>query len=171
MSLAYKKCTIQDLDVLIKISKQTFVDAFEKYNHPDDFKMYMDAAFNKEKIQEELEHPYSEFYFVVLDALRAGYFKLNTGSAQNEVFSNAMELERIYIFKEFQSQGIGAKVLNRVIEMARLKDYEYLWLGVWEHNKKAIQFYKRHDFFKFDSHPFYLGKDLQTDILMKLNLV
>ncbi|MEY3918157.1 MAG: Protease synthase and sporulation negative regulatory protein 1, partial [Bacteroidota bacterium] len=46
----------------------------------------------------------------------------------------------------------------------------YIWLGVWEHNPRAIRFYEKQGFVKFDQHIFQLGDDEQTDILMKLSL-
>ncbi|HSU51405.1 MAG TPA: GNAT family N-acetyltransferase, partial [Segetibacter sp.] len=42
-----------------------------------------------------------------------------------------------------------------------------IFLGVWEHNKKAISFYEKLGFKKFGEHLFMLGKDAQTDWLMK----
>ncbi len=46
----------------------------------------------------------------------------------------------------------------------------YVWLGVWEENKRAIQFYAKNGFVEFDKHIFVLGNDAQTDIMMKKQL-
>ena len=48
---------------------------------------------------------------------------------------------------------------------------EYIWLGVWEENHRAINFYTKNGFVAFDKHIFVLGEDAQTDIMMKLELV
>jgi len=40
-------------------------------------------------------------------------------------------------------------------------------LGVWEKNIRALAFYRKYGFEQFSQHDFLLGKDLQTDILMK----
>jgi ribosomal protein S18 acetylase RimI-like enzyme len=45
------------------------------------------------------------------------------------------------------------------------------WLGVWEDNHRAIRFYEKNGFEKFDSHPFILGESKQTDLLMKLRII
>ena len=45
MNLTFRECTIQDLNELIEISRNTFIDAFEKDNNPIDFKSYMNKAF------------------------------------------------------------------------------------------------------------------------------
>jgi ribosomal protein S18 acetylase RimI-like enzyme len=41
-----------------------------------------------------------------------------------------------------------------------------VWLGVWEHNPRAIAFYKKYGFISVGEHPFPLGGDLQRDIVM-----
>ena len=101
-----------------------------------------------------------------------GYFKMNENEAQAEPFGdNALELSRIYVLSPFQGQQLGQQILMEIIDIARRKQKTKLWLGVWERNLKAIQFYERHRFKKFDTHSFYIGTDKQTDWLMRLDLV
>jgi len=172
MNLAFKKCVVQDLDMLTEISRTTFIDAFEKDNKPLDFNNYMDAAFSKETIKAELLNPNSSFYFTYLNQELAGYFKLNKAEAQNEILDqSSIELERIYVLNKFQGLGIGKRMLNEIIAISKVKQLHYLWLGVWELNANAIRFYERHGFKKFGKHPYYIGKDKQTDWLMKLQLI
>jgi ribosomal protein S18 acetylase RimI-like enzyme len=45
-----------------------------------------------------------------------------------------------------------------------------MWLGVWEHNPRAIAFYHKHGFVDVGDHVFLLGEDPQTDIIMELDL-
>jgi len=68
---------------------------------------------------------------------------------------------------EYASKGVGQLLMEKAYQVAQLKKAEYVWLGVWEHNTKAIQFYKRNGFSEFGSHMFKLGNDDQRDILMK----
>ena len=171
MNLSFKKCSIEDLDVLMKISKETFVEAFQSQNNPEDFKRYIEEAFSKKSVKQQLLNSDSHFYFTYLNNALVGYFKLNENKAQNEPFKNAIELERIYVIKDFQGQKIGKDMLEKAISISKSKKGDFLWLGVWEHNTSAIRFYERYDFKKFDEHSFYLGKDQQTDWLMKLNFV
>lgn len=172
MNLLFEKCSLEDLDILIEISLSTFINAFENSNNPKDFKDYINKAFSKKRLKKELLNPDISFYFVYVDKVLVGYFKLNENAAQNEQFEQAsIELERIYVTKEYQGKGIGKLVLYRAIEIAKLKGVHFLWLGVWEHNLSALRFYERHGFEKFSSHPYYVGKDKQTDFLMKLDLV
>jgi ribosomal protein S18 acetylase RimI-like enzyme len=97
-----------------------------------------------------------------------GYLKLNTGHSQTELKdSRAVEIERIYVSKAFHGKNIGQLLYEKAIRSAREKKAEYVWLGVWEENTKAIGFYKKNGFVEFDKHIFRLGDDEQTDIMMR----
>lgn len=171
-NLVYKKCDLDDVQLLTAISRETFIAAFETDNNPDDFKTYIDSAFNERQIKSELLDVNSEFYFVYRDTDLVGYFKINENEAQAEPFgSNALELSRIYVLRPFQGQQLGHQILLEIIDIAIRKQKTNLWLGVWERNIRAIHFYERHRFKKFDTHSFYIGNDKQTDWIMHLDLV
>ncbi|GAB5473274.1 MAG: GNAT family N-acetyltransferase [Maribacter sp.] len=172
MSVRFQKCSPTDLDQLIDISRTTFVDAFEKDNAPDDFKAYIDKTFTKANIQEQLVHSDSTFYFAFKDEILVGYFKLNENTAQTDVkLSESVELERIYVVKEFQGNQIGKEMLHEALRLAEKAQKTFLWLGVWQKNTGAVRFYEKHGFVKFGTHPYYIGDDKQTDWLMRYDLI
>ena len=171
MQLQLVSCTIGDLDLLTKIAAKTFRDAFEADNDAKDFKTYMDNAFSKETLGKSLKTPKVSYSFVYLETEVVGYIKLNEEEAQSDIkSSDSLELERIYVREKFQGKGIGAWILNEVKKITIEKKKTYLWLGVWEHNTEAIKFYEKYGFSKFGTHPYYLGKDKQTDWLMRFNI-
>lgn len=172
MHIRFQKCTSADLDKLIEISRTTFVDAFEKDNDPDDFKAYIDKAFAKANIQQQLEHSDSIFYFAFKGEVLVGYFKLNENTAQTDVKRpESVELERIYVIKEFQGNRIGKEMLHQALRLAVKMQKTLLWLGVWQKNTDAVRFYEKHGFIKFGTHPYYIGDDKQTDWLMRYDLI
>ncbi len=81
-----------------------------------------------------------------------------------------MELQRIYLLNMVQGSGLGNKVMNFVLEIAKSANCRSIWLGVWEHNVKAIRFYENHGFIKTGEHTFLLGQDPQTDYIYTLNI-
>jgi len=171
LSVQIKQVTIADIDTLLNLSRQTFFDAFLHRNTPSDMDAYAATAFTIQKFEDELSNPDSRFYFAVIDNTIAGYLKLNHNTAQTELRDpNSLEVERIYILQQYQGQQIGKKLIDFAIDTAISRKLSYVWLGVWEHNDKAIKFYKNKGFEQFGSHPFMLGSDEQTDILMKLAL-
>ncbi len=169
--MKFSTVTLDSLSELQELAKRTFIDAFGSQNDPKDFKHYLSTAFSLKTLAKEMETSGTLFYFVENGDAIVGYFKTNEFDSQTELKEpNGMELERIYVVKEAQSKGLGRDILYKVEELAREKSKDYLWLGVWEENTRAIRFYQKNGFVKFGEHPYYIGKDEQTDWLMKKTL-
>ncbi|MGN6530730.1 MAG: GNAT family N-acetyltransferase [Ginsengibacter sp.] len=163
--------TTKDIDQLQKISRQTFYETFSSANSEENMNQYLKEGFSTEKLTSELNDENAEFYFAKLDNNVIGYLKLNFGASQTELkHDKALEIERIYVLREFHGKKVGQILYDKAIEIAKDKKAEYVWLGVWEHNGRAINFYKKNGFVEFDKHIFKLGNDEQTDIMMKLPL-
>src|SRR5690554_4590340 len=166
-----RKVNIQDIEQLKEIGKLTFAETFATKNSEEDMREYLDEAFSTEKLQAELTDKNAEFFFAELDDRVIGYLKLNYGQSQTEIRdAKALEIERIYVLKEFHGKKVGQRLYDKAIEIAKNKNADYVWLGVWEENPRAINFYKKNGFVEFDKHIFKLGNDEQTDIMMKLKL-
>jgi ribosomal protein S18 acetylase RimI-like enzyme len=132
---------------------------------------YLEEGFTIDKLTAELTNPDSAFYFATISKNIIGYLKINFGSAQTELKeNNAIEIERIYVLIEFHGKKVGQLLYEKALDIAKQKNAGYLWLGVWEKNLRAINFYKKNGFIEFDKHIFKLGNDNQTDIMMKLDL-
>lgn len=157
-----------ELTVLEEIGRKTFYETFIHFNSEENMNQYLDENLNESKIREEFANNESLFYFIEKNGTPAGYLKLNFGNAQTEaVGKDAMEIERIYVLKDFQGQSAGQLLFDHSMAVAKEKRMKYIWLGVWEYNKKAMGFYAKNGFEEFGEHTFMLGSDGQRDLLMK----
>lgn len=165
------RVAIEDVVSLQQISRQTFVEAFFATNTEENMKKYLEENLALETLTNELNNENSEFYFALCNTKVIGYLKLNFGLSQTELQdSKAIEIERIYVLKDFYGKSVGKLLYEKATQIAQQKKVEYLWLGVWEENSRAINFYRKNGFVEFDRHIFKLGDELQTDIMMKLDL-
>ena len=170
-SIAIIKISISDITELQKIGRKTFLETFADSNSEENMKSYLEEGFSFEKLTGELKNENSEFYFAKFDTEVIGYLKVNFGESQTELKDNkALEIERIYVLKEFHGKKVGQLLYDKAIEIAHKCNIDYVWLGVWDENPRAINFYKKNGFVEFDKHIFKLGDDEQTDIMMKLKL-
>lgn len=157
-----------DLQLLREISIATFREAFAEQNAAEHMEDYIATALSESKLASELRNEQSQFMLAYLGHDLVGYLKVNFGDAQTEhVDGDTMEIERIYVYARVYGTGVGQALLNRAIEMAKASGVTTIWLGVWEHNLKAVRFYKKNGFEKFGEHIFHLGSDAQVDILMR----
>ncbi len=166
-----KKAAISDLEIIRKISTETFTETFSDVNTPENMLNYIQENLNLEQLASEINNPNSVFYIASLENEIIGYMKLNFGDAQTEKQEgNNLEIHRIYILQAFHGKRIGQILLDETIKIARKMAVNSVWLGVWEENHKAIQFYSKNGFIEFDKHIFTLGDDVQTDLLMQLKI-
>ncbi|MCF3107794.1 GNAT family N-acetyltransferase [Niabella sp. CC-SYL272] len=157
-----------DVPRLQRIGRETFAETFAASNTEENMRKYLEEGFSAAKLTGELENSHCEFYFALLDQQVIGYLKLNTGSAQTEIKDNkSLEIERIYVLQAFLGKKVGQLLYDKALQVAKDKGLEYLWLGVWEENRRAIRFYEKNGFVAFDKHIFRLGNEEQTDIMMK----
>lgn len=165
------KVNLDQLDQLQKIGKATFTETFSAANTEENMKEYLDSGFSATKLKADLTDKNSQIYFALLENSVIGYLKINFGPPQTEIMNEkTMEIERIYVLKEFYGKKVGQVLYIKAIEIAQQREVEYVWLGVWEENQRAIQFYRKNGFIEFDKHIFKLGNDEQIDIMMKLPL-
>ena len=166
-----KKIGLAEIGQLQVLGKQTFLETFADGNTEENMRIYLEEGFTADKLTLELTEPNSHFYFALLDNKTIGYLKINFGQAQTELKDKkAIEIERIYVLKEFQGQRVGQILFDLAFDLAKRINADYIWLGVWEKNPGALNFYKKNGFVEFNKHIFKLGNDEQTDIMMKLQL-
>lgn len=166
-----RKINLADLHKLQQISRETFQETFAGSNSQENMNTYLSENLSLDKLRSELNNPDSFFYFATQDTNVIGYLKINKGNAQTEKISDrSIEIERIYTLAIYHGKGIGQMLLEYAIKRGIELHANTVWLGVWEENLRAIAFYRKHGFTEFDRHQFRLGDDIQTDILMKLDI-
>jgi diamine N-acetyltransferase len=159
---------INDAAMLTSLSITTFLETFLNDNKKEDMDKYIAEDMNIARLTEELGDKDSMFFLAQYNNVTVGYAKMRTTKKPaGLISSNPIELERIYVLNEYHSKKIGAALMDHCIAHAHHGRHDVLWLGVWEHNYKAVNFYKRYGFEFFGSHIFRLGDDDQTDMLMK----
>jgi ribosomal protein S18 acetylase RimI-like enzyme len=164
-----RKASLADLKIIQKISIQTFEETFTTVNTLENIANYIKDSFNTLQLITELNNEDSQFYLAYSSEEAVGYLKINFGAAQTEKLEgNTMEVHRIYVLRTFHRKNIGQMLLDKAKYVGQATGVTSIWLGVWEENYRAIQFYTKNGFVVFDKHVFTLGNDQQTDLLMQL---
>lgn len=171
MEYTIKRVSGADVKKLQEISRETFKATFAAYTAPEDMKRFLQEDYETQKLTKEIENHNSRFFFLMVKDEVAGYLKVNVGDAQTEqVKPNAFEVERIYLRTKFQHRGLGLVLIKLAEKLATEGQYDYMWLGVYEHNLNAQKFYARDGFKRVGQHTFQVGGDPQTDFLLAKKL-
>jgi len=157
--------TLQEIGQLQQISRQTFAETFAASNTEENMRKYLDEAYAADRLAAELSDPDVYFYFAKEGEQVIGYLKLNAGASQTELKDKkALEIERIYVLSKWHGKKVGQLLYDKAIEVARQLGVDYVWLGVWEKNPRAIRFYQRKGVGEFEQAIFRPGGDEQNII-------
>jgi ribosomal protein S18 acetylase RimI-like enzyme len=171
MNISLRYATPKDAVLIADISRQTFYDTFAPDNAKEDMDKFMSEQFTRGRLIMEVGAPGNTFLLAYAGNAVAGYVKLRTGKEPDELKAfSSIEIARLYVLKDFIGHGIGAKLMQASIDIAMEQGRQVIWLGVWEKNRRAIDFYTRWGFQKFGEWDFQLGDDLQRDWMMKKDL-
>ena len=163
---------LKDAELIADLSRQTFFETFALENTKKNMDKFMNEHFTKAKLINEVGEPDNIFLLAYAATDPVGYARIRENNNPPELGAiKAMEISRIYATANSIGKGIGKALMKKCIEIALERKAEAIWLGVWQLNKRAIDFYENWGFEKFSTHIFMLGDDPQQDWLMMKKLV
>ncbi len=161
-----------ELETLRKIAIDTYWDTFADSTTLENNQKFVDEAYTLKQFAKELEEPNTQYYMAWEGDQAAGYMRLRlSNEVEQELGSNTIELQRLYVHTHFQGKKIGVKLIELALDYALEHKFEWIWLGVWEFNYRAQAFYKKFGFERFGEHVFQVGDDPQIDWLLRKKLI
>lgn len=172
-SIDIREPSAADAEAVARLAWRSFHEAFADHpaNHPDDMKVYMEHAFAPETIASEIADPRNTYLVAEIGGEMVGYGKVTRGPAEECVEGRRpLEIARLYCLETHIGKGIGRRLMEECLSIAVRERCDVVWLGVWEFNYRAQEFYRRAGFEKCGTHVFLLGSDPQTDWVMQMRL-
>lgn len=168
MTLVIREATVEDAWLIANISHQTFYETFAAHNSKDNMDKFLNQQFTKGRLMMEVGAKENIFLLAYDSNEIAGYIKIRDERIPLSMGSvNALEIARLYAMPNKIGKGVGSLLMQSCVDIAKTRNKEWVWLGVWEKNQRAIDFYTKWGFEKFDETDFLLGDDVQRDWLMK----
>ncbi len=160
-----------DAAALARLAEQTFHDTFAASNSAENMRRHCEATYGETLQLAEIRSPEMETWLVEDDVRLVAYAQLRRGSAPAAVGAGQpIEIQRFYVHADAHGQGVARSLMEHVLARAGQLAADVVWLGVWEHNPRAIAFYRKWGFEVVDEHVFLLGDDPQRDLLMRCAL-
>lgn len=167
-----RRAEMQDSSTIVDLGKKTFVETYAEVGADEALEAYVHLKFSPEKIEEELNSQFARFYIGFVNDVAVAFTKLrNDRKPQGLEGKNTVEVERIYVLKEYQGFKVGKEMMEKCKQLAASEKYDTIWLQVWQHNHKAIRFYQKSGFVVFETAVFNFTPSLQQDdFLMRYDL-
>ncbi len=163
--LTIRTATRDDAQRLSEFARRTFHETFAAQNTPEDMAAYLSYAFSDARQLAEIEDG-NTITLLAEDDTLVGYAQLGARMPPLCVPDrNALEVVRFYVDRAWHGREIAHQLMLAVEDAAAARAHA-VWLGVWEHNRRAIAFYQKCGFADVGSHEFLLGSDRQTDRIM-----
>ncbi len=159
----------EQIEALQKLAIRTFKQTYAAHNEQQYLDEHIEQSFNLPTLKADFNEA-SNTYLVAIEPGQndlLGYVKLRTGQPHKSVGgSSVIEIERIYVEADAIGLGVGAALMTACIDFARSQRHDCLWLGVWQFNQRAVDFYKRWGFAICGEQVFNMGSDAQADFVM-----
>ena len=162
---------LEDIPEMRQVAITTYQDTFAQFNTPENMQAYFDQAYNLEVLSRELNEEHSTLLIAWEGNKQVGFARLRENEEVTDLLgNNTVELQRLYVLTSAQGKSVGKLLMQHSLSYSQINKYEWIWLGVWEKNFKAQEFYKKLGFEKFSEHTFWMGSDPQVDWLLKKKL-
>lgn len=165
--MTIRRVTLDDAQTLSKLASDTFYNTFKGTCTDEDMEEFLYEYYNIEQVKKELSDKEDYYYFAIIDEKAVGYIRIKEDYTAFETMKQwkALELKRLYIDATYHGKGVAQALTNFVFDFAKERNYEVVWLGVWEFNFRAQNFYKKMGFIDTGhKHDFPIGNTPQTDI-------
>jgi ribosomal protein S18 acetylase RimI-like enzyme len=169
MTISYRNATWEDADALAELGARTFTHTFGHLYQPGDLAIFLQNHSPQNWVK-ELKDPAFEVRVAERAAELVGYVKLGPPHLPFEPRGEAVELRQLYVIEEMKGQGIADELIRWVIDRARDKRADYLYLSVFTDNHRARRFYEKYGFEPEGTYAFMVGSHADEDIVMRLKL-
>ncbi len=161
-----------DAPALAKLGTETFVAAFGDLYNPEDLAAFIAEVHGEAAVAAEITGDSCTHRLVEVDAALVAFCKLRHPSHYT-AYSDArdpIELGQLYALPGHTGTGIGARLMDWALEVAREREHDAILLSVYAENFGAQRFYQRYGFGKIADITFRVGEQLDPEFLFELKL-
>ena len=162
-----RKAAHDDIADLVEMAADAFRDTYGEIVAPQDMEDYVTTALTSEYFAPHVDDPSSSLLLAMAGERLVGYALLTRSvppACVNK--SSPVELARIYLRNEAIGKGYGASLMRAVQSEARRLRADAIWLGVYDRNTRAREFYRKWGFVDVGLQEFVLGENTYADPIM-----
>ena len=161
----------RDAPSLAVLAERTFRETFGARNSPENMDLHCAKVFGPDIQMREIGDRTLRTTVAEADGQMIGFSQLRIPSSHVTVKARRpAEITRIYVLADWHGRGVAQDLMRAELAAATRDGCDCLWLGVWEHNPRAMTFYRKFGLEVVGTHAFMLGLDRQRDLIMSVKL-
>ena len=169
MSVEYRTATAADAGALAELGAHTFTDTFGHLYQPDDLAIFLQNHSTRE-LGQGTQRPGVRSARGRKRRSAGRLCEVGPAALPFEPRGEAVELRQLYVVEEMKGQGVARALMDWVIDRARDKRADNLYLSVFTENHRARRFYEKYGFEPEGTYAFMVGNHADEDIVMRLKL-
>lgn len=169
MSITYRDATEADAALLADIGTRSFIETFGHLYTPENLEAFLENH-SVASWREQLSGSDFSVRIVEDGGVAAAFAKVGPPSLPFKTDARAIELRQFYVLKPWQGAGLAPEMMDWVLNEARRRGAEELYLSVFIDNHRAQRFYRRYGFEDVGRYDFMVGTHADEDIIMRLKL-
>jgi ribosomal protein S18 acetylase RimI-like enzyme len=116
---------------------------------------------------EDIARHQGSVYVAEVEASVVGYIMLREDDHPEIVEARSpIQVWRVYVLPEFHGKDVASCLMSRAFDHARRGKHDVVWLGVSEHNDRAIAFYVKQGFRALGMYRLHGGAEPHDDLVM-----
>lgn len=169
MSIRFRDAGPQDAEMMADLGQRTFTETFGHLYSAENLAAFL-KTHNPPNWKAELSNPAFAIRLAEEGEVPVGYAKLGPPSLPFEPQGKPIELRQFYILKPWQGAGVAVALMEWVLEEAKKRGADELYLSVFTDNHRARRFYERYGFTFVQPYVFKVGDHEDEDHILRLDL-
>jgi ribosomal protein S18 acetylase RimI-like enzyme len=165
-NIRFRDATSADAVQLASFAASTFNETFGHLYKEEDLSSHLEEKCSVDSFATSFEHGDNVILAYDGDEL-VGYCKIgDVGLPVAHPPTSSQEIHRIYVRRKYQGSGLGQELLKRALATKRLQDASLVYLGVWEENDRAKQFYYKNGFLPVGRYLYPVGQQVDNEMIL-----
>ncbi|GGX08838.1 GNAT family N-acetyltransferase [Undibacterium macrobrachii] len=157
----------EDASALADLARQTFIETYAEQNDAEQIRTHCDKNFGVAQQSKEIADPNYVVILAYHDEALVGFAQVVNNPAPPSIEAeNAVALYRYYVKKEWHGKGIAQPLLAEAEKAAKTFGANQLWLGMWEHNARALAYYQKVGFQHVGWMDYQFGDIIERDYVL-----
>ena len=168
MLITLRRATVEDAQRLSTLGARTFTEAFGHLYPPEDLAAFLAEAYAVDRQRTILAHPDYAVWLLEKGGDAVGHVAAGPcGLPHPDVAPGDGEIKRLYLLREVQGAGHGARLMDAAMDWLQREGPRTLWVGVWSENIGAQRFYARYGFGKVGEYLFPVGRTRDLEFILR----